>query len=63
MLKISRRMDWLEEQIEIQENALIRSSEREVRVHAFLLEKLTEEWTKRTKRGEVSARTVLECEG
>lgn len=63
MLKISRRMDWLEEQIEIQENALIHSSEREVRVHAFLLDKLTDEWVRRTKRGEVSARTALECEG
>ena len=60
----TKRMDWLEEQIKIQENALVRCSSNEMAVHhAYLLQKLTDEWCKRTERGEVSTKTLLLCEG
>lgn len=63
MLIPTKRMDWLEEQIAIQENALVKSHSNEMYVHAYLLQKLTDEWCKRTERGEVSTKTLLLCEG
>ena len=63
MLIPTKRMDWLEEQIAIQENALVKSHSNEMAVHAYLLQKLTDEWCKRTERGEVSTKTLLLCEG
>lgn len=53
-IRPTARMDWLEKQIKIQENALARASESTARTHAYLLEKLTNEWCYRTNNGEVT---------
>ena len=42
------RLEWLEEQIKIQEDALV-SCPNEAQIHAYLLEKLTDEWCKLMK--------------
>ena len=63
MLIPTKRMDWLEEQIKIQEEALLKCSSNSVYVHAYLLKKLSDEWCKRSERGEVSTKTLLLCEG
>lgn len=53
-IRPTARMDWLEEQIQIQENALVCASESNARIHAYLLEKLTNEWCYRSNNGEVT---------
>lgn len=37
------RLEWLEEQIKIQEDALV-TCPNEAQIHAYLLERLTNEW-------------------
>lgn len=46
MAKMKRkdRIEWLEKQIEVQEDALVHCPEREMYIHGALLERLTEEW-------------------
>lgn len=53
-IRPTTRMDWLEKQIKIQEDALVRASESNARIHAYLLEKLTNEWCYRSNNGEVT---------
>lgn len=54
IIKPTTRMDWLEKQIKVQEDALIHASESTAPIHAYLLEKLTKEWCHRTNKGEVT---------
>ncbi len=53
-IRPTARMDWLEEQIKIQENALLKCNSNMQYAHAYLLEKLTNEWCYRTNNGEVT---------
>lgn len=40
-----KRLEWLEKQIEIQQNALVNCYDVYMsRVHAYLLQKVTDEW-------------------
>ena len=42
--KLIERLEWLDKQIEVQENALVKCSGAEMYTHSYLLQKLTDEW-------------------
>jgi hypothetical protein len=48
---MKQRIEWLERQIKIQEEALIHCSREMMATHAYLLERLTNEWCELVKKG------------
>lgn len=42
--KVKARFEFLEQQIQIQENALIKCCAEEAIIHGYLLQKVTNEW-------------------
>ena len=50
----TKRMDELEAQIKVQEEALAKAHGANMYTHAYLLQRLTDEWCKRTERGEIT---------
>ena len=50
----TKRMDELEAKIKVQEEALAKAHGADLYVHAYLLQRLTDEWGKCVERGEVT---------
>lgn len=51
MSKIEERIKWLEEQMKIQEDAImIAKTIQAIQIHGYLLNKLTQEWCELNKQ-------------